>query len=157
MSKNIHLKCFISCSVSKKIAPNKKVRNFFNESMKNDLITNLLPLKLEILDPNSILLPQRGSLKRYDADIKMLQSSNLLLLDASNKRGLGVGVELAFAKENNIPIIALCPQNSHYRKITHDEQGEFEWIHPFILALANHICSDVNSVIKTIKKIYTEG
>ena len=43
--------------------------------------------------------------------------SDIVLVDARDKKGIGVGSEMTFAKENSIPVISIAPINSQYNPI----------------------------------------
>ena len=85
-------------------------------------------------------------------------NSDLLFVDARERRGLGVGAEMMFAKFYKIPIITLSPKNSHYRKENAkvlDKKLDF-WTHPFISALSDEIVENIHEAANEIKNILLE-
>ena len=66
-------------------------------------------------------------------------SADAVFVDARDRRGLGVGAEMMWAKMNKIPVLALAPLGSHYHKSSTSLLGvEVEsWIHPFVEGLSD--------------------
>ncbi len=94
-----------------------------NESLiywtENDLkkIREVLSfVKINFLNPairNDDLSDQKSTFGR---DMLQVYSSDLVLVDARERRGLGVGAEMMWAKMNNIPVVTYAPLESHYNK-----------------------------------------
>lgn len=74
-------------------------------------------------------------------DLFQIYSSDLILVDARAKRGLGVGSEMMFAKMNRIPVVVWLPEESYYhrQKIQFLGQTVKSWIHPFVCHLSDHL------------------
>ena len=92
--------------------------------------------------------------KRFIEDLRMLLSCDCVIFDAREKRGVGVGTELTLAKINKIPIYAIVPPNSHYRK---NMQDKCEWLHPFVAQLSDKIFDDINTLIKYLNEIHSNN
>lgn len=88
----------------------------------------------------------------FGRDMLQVYSSDLILVDARERRGLGVGAEMMWAKMNRLPVIIWAPKNSHY----HKEQAELlgveieNWVHPFVESLADHLAEDLPSIVAWI-------
>src|SRR5262245_39027064 len=52
----------------------------------------------------------------FGRDMLQVFSSHIVFVDARDRRGLGVGAEMMWAKVNKIPVVTWSPRNSHYRK-----------------------------------------
>lgn len=82
----------------------------------------------------------------------MLQvfSSNIVFVDARDRRGLGVGAEMMWAKVNKIPVVTWAPRNSHYHKDQTTILGVTvaNFIHPLIILVLfeveNMFCPSVS-------------
>jgi hypothetical protein len=91
----------------------------------------------------------------------MLQvySSDLVLVDARERRGLGVGAEMMWAKMHRLPLVIWSPKNSHY----HKEQAELlgvevdHWVHPFVESLADHLAEDLESIAEWMVRFLEGG
>lgn len=77
----------------------------------------------------------------FGRDMLQVFSSNIVFVDARDRRGLGVGAEMMWAKVNKIPVITWAPKNSHYNK---DQAMILDvpvtnFIHPFVESLSDKI------------------
>lgn len=81
----------------------------------------------------------------FGRDMTQIFCSDIVFVDARERRGLGVGAEMMWAKLHNIPVVTWAPKNSHYKK----EQTTIlgvpvdEYIHPFVLSLSDAIVESV--------------
>lgn len=84
----------------------------------------------------------------FGRDMTQVFLADVVLVDVRERRGLGVGAEMMWAKANQRYIISLCPKNSHYHKATCHLLGQTveNWTHPFVESL-----SDV--VVETIEEM----
>ncbi|NGX30968.1 MAG: hypothetical protein K940chlam8_00324 [Chlamydiae bacterium] len=103
--------------------------------------SHLAPHEVHFLNPairTDDLSDQRSVFGR---DMIQVFSADAVLVDARDRRGLGVGAEMMWGKMNRIPVVALAPLGSYYHKQSTSLLGvEVEsWIHPFIEGLSDVI------------------
>src|ERR1700722_9849273 len=102
---------------------------------------SLSPVELTFLNPamRSDDLSDQKSV--FGRDLFQVYSSHIVLVDAREKRGLGVGAEMMFAKMNRIPVVAWLPEKTHYhrQKIHLLGQHVESWIHPFVFNLSDYL------------------
>jgi len=77
----------------------------------------------------------------FGRDMLQVFSSHFVFVDARDRRGLGVGAEMMWAKVNNIPVITWAPRNSHYHKDQATVLGKSvtNFVHPFVESLSDKI------------------
>lgn len=77
----------------------------------------------------------------FGRDMTQVYVSDFVFVDARERRGLGVGAEMMWAKVNRIPVVTWAPKNSHYNKEKTSILGVAVegFIHPFILSLSDKI------------------
>lgn len=77
----------------------------------------------------------------FGRDMLQVFCSDAVFVDARDRRGLGVGAEMMWAKCNRIPVITLAPKNSHYHKVQTTLLGVAvkNWVHPFVESLSDQI------------------
>lgn len=121
----------------------------------NDIKTleeSLNPYTLTTLNPavRSDNLEDQKSV--FGRDMTQVYSSDVVFVDARDRRGLGVGAEMMWAKVNNIPVVTLAPKETHYVKSNTALLGVNvkDWVHPFIYSLSDYICEDVQDGAKWI-------
>lgn len=120
-------------------------QDFWGETELKKITTVLAPIHVDFLHPairNDDLSDPKSSFGR---DITQVYCSHVVFVDARERRGLGVGAEMLWAKMNKIPVVTLCPPETHYRK----SQAEIlnttvcNWVHPFIGSLSDRIVTTV--------------
>ncbi|HEV8051367.1 MAG TPA: hypothetical protein VGP47_02650 [Parachlamydiaceae bacterium] len=91
----------------------------------------------------------------FGRDMTQVFCSHVVFVDARDRRGLGVGAEMMWAKMNNIPVVTWSPKDSHYSKskttILAVEIKDF--IHPFVHGLSDKIVETLEEGALWIEKI----
>lgn len=77
----------------------------------------------------------------FGRDMTQVFCSHVIFVDARDRRGLGVGAEMMWAKIHQIPVITWAPKDSHYNKTKATILGvEVDhFIHPFVYGLSDKI------------------
>ena len=81
----------------------------------------------------------------FGRDMTQVFCSDIVFVDARDRRGLGVGAEIMWAKFHKIPVVTLAPKDSHYNKsktVLLDVAVE-DWIHPFVESLSDAIVENL--------------
>ncbi|MCK5474458.1 MAG: hypothetical protein KAI53_03565 [Candidatus Aenigmarchaeota archaeon] len=124
----------------------KKGKNDANKSCFNELIKNQIRKKLKnyeirFLDPNDAPPNLSDAKAVFGCDLLRVKLSDFVIMDAREKRGVGVGQEMLFAKLNKIPVISVAPKNSHYLRKNLEYLGQKidEFTHPFIFGSSDAI------------------
>jgi hypothetical protein len=151
----IHI--FLSGSVRKGAGDNRPEAFFWSDADERVLAGALAGMDVEILNPGTIDIPKFEYLERFEADIEMLLRSDVVVVDARTKKGLGVGAEMAIAKRAGIPIFALCPIGSEYRGYVGTDGEEREWIHAFVAGLSDSVFESIGDVAERIRSDIAEG
>lgn len=107
---------------------------------------------VEFLDPahsvNYGCIPTEAYFGR---DVHMIHSSDVIIVDARAKIGLGTAQEILIAKYYNIPSIAVCPKDSHYNKHIDAGNGElFHYLHPFLYATADIVVETFDDAARVL-------
>lgn len=128
----------------------KKGHEKSNESFWTDDDMSLLRKSLDkyevsFLNPAFRTDDMSDSLSVFGRDMTQVFSSNIVFVDARDRRGLGVGAEMMWAKINQIPVVTWAPINSHY----HKEQATVldvpvaDFVHPFVASLSDKIVENL--------------
>ena len=93
-------------------------------------------------------------LSAFGRDMLQVISSDFVIADVSEKRGIGVGAEMLTAKLHKIPLVAILPEGSHYNKknIVMLGQKLDQFRHSFAFSLPDAIVGDVKSAALWIKE-----
>lgn len=91
----------------------------------------------------------------FGRDMTQVFCSHAVLVDARDRRGLGVGAEMMWAKVHKIPVVTWAPQGSHYKKCkTTLLNVEVEnYIHPFVHELSDKIVENIKEGALWIEKL----
>ena len=119
--------------------------SYWSESDMLFLKTSLSRYEVSFLNPafrSDDLSDQRAVFGR---DMLQVFCSHVVFVDARERRGLGVGAEMMWAKLHKLPIITLAPKNSHYHKSDTTLLGVpvKDWIHPFVESLTDVIVENL--------------
>lgn len=107
--------------------------------------------KVELLNPSTFGIKRQDSFSNFGGDMYLVKESDFIFVDARDKRGIGIGGEMFAAKYFSIPVVSLCPKNSHYRKEYIDGlcgESITNWIHPFISSLSDYLADSIYDGVK---------
>lgn len=126
---------------------------YWTEAHLQELRERLAPAEVTFLNPafrTDDLTDQRAVFGR---DMTQVFSADILLADARDRRGLGVGAEMMWAKLHSIPVITWAPKDSHYCKSETTLLGVTvkNFIHPFVDSLSDQIVSTLQEAALFIK------
>lgn len=142
------IKVFLSGSVRKE-GDTRSEGNYWRPEDEAHLRSALSTYELDFLDPNDVDIDRSKSIDRFYADIRLILDSDIVLMDARTRKGLGVGAEVMMAKYENIPVLALCPSYSEYWK------GDA--VHAFIAGLSMKVCDSLDDIADEIHKLAKDG
>ena len=119
--------------------------SFWTEDDLDLLQEHLRPLEVSFLNPalRSDDLSDQKSV--FGRDMLQVFCSDVVFVDARDRRGLGVGAEMMWAKMNQVPVVTWAPKNSHYHKdSTHILGVSVEnFIHPFVEGLSDKVVENL--------------
>lgn len=119
--------------------------SYWTESDRLCLQTHLSHYELSFLNPASRSDDLSDQKSVFGRDMLQVFCSDVVFVDARERRGLGVGAEMMWAKLHKIPIVTLAPKNSHYHKseTTLLDVPLTDWIHPFVESLSDVIVQNL--------------
>ena len=93
----------------------------------------------------------------FGRDMLQVFCSDFVFVDARDRRGLGVGAEMMWAKFHNIPVVTWAPKNSHYSKEKTTILGVpvNGFVHPFVHSLSDKIVETLEEGAEWIHSIKT--
>ncbi len=125
-------------------------RKFYTRSLARKDINFLTPEYSKEDNSNSLLV--------FGRDSTIIKNSDLVVVDASRKLGVGTAQEILISKYYNKPVLIVIPKNSAHRKTTlkmHNNQTIKDWINPFIVETVDFIVDDHLTAINNINNIET--
>jgi hypothetical protein len=129
-------------------------RNEFKKKLKEKLKN----IDISFVDPTNRPDIIKDSYAIFTRDMYLTSNCNLIVVEASSKTGIGVGVEMLIAKMNSIPVVSVVPKNSYYRAMDKHLKGKLSkeqrdrWIHPFMLSLSDAVVENLDEAAKWISE-----
>lgn len=118
-----------------------KEAHYWTDEDMSFIQESLSDFEVSLLNPAIRTDDLTDNLSVFGRDMLQVFTSHFILVDARDRRGLGVGAEMMWAKVNRIPLITWAPKNSHYKKdkatllnVTIDD-----FIHPFVEILSDQM------------------
>ena len=135
--------------------PNK---SFWTDDDQNLLKTTLKHYEIVFLNPAFRSDDLSDQYSVFGRDMLMVWSSHIVFVDARDRRGLGVGAEMMWAKLNQIPVVTWAPKNSHYHKSQTTILGVVvnDFVHPFVEALSDQLVDNLIEGAEWIEKFLSD-
>lgn len=133
----------------------KSDETYWTEEDLQLLRLNLNSFEISFLNPafRSDNLSDQFSV--FGRDMLQVFCSDIVFVDARDRRGLGVGAEMMWAKLNRIPVIVWAPADTHYHKSCTSilENLVLDYIHPFVESLGDKIVESLEEGANWIKEL----
>lgn len=93
----------------------------------------------------------------FGRDMVQVFCADAVFVDARDRRGLGVGAEMMWAKMNKIAVVTWAPRNSHYHKDQTTILGVpvENFVHPFVEGLSDKIVENPSDGARWIGSLKT--
>jgi len=88
-------------------------------------------------------------------DAYLVQSSDLVVVNAESKLGAGTAQEMVIAKYYERPLIAVLPKDTHHRRSNVEFDGTKidDWMHPFLVVVSDLIVEKLDEAIPWIREL----
>ena len=125
----------------------------WTEEDMNLFKAQLSHVKVNFIDPRYRNDNLNDSLAVFGRDLMAVRVSDFVVVDGRQKRGIGVGQEMLFAKLEGIPVITIAPKGGHYRKgeLHYLGQKVNDYVHPFIFSTSDAIVESFDEAADWIK------
>lgn len=137
MVKASHYSIYCSGSIAKGAADQKKL--CWGDAERHDVTAGLAPASLVPLNPDDPIPAGASTLAQFGRDLYQVMVASAVVVDGRERRGIGIGVEMAAAAAMGTPIIVVAPRNSNYRQDKLEYRGAIieDYVHPHIASLAD--------------------
>ncbi len=131
----------------------KADESFWTEEHLIFMQDKLPEFEISFLNPAFRADDLTDQLSVFGRDMTQVYCSDLVFVDARDRRGLGVGAEMMWAKFHKIPLLVWAPKDTHYHRseTTVLDVTVKDFIHPFVQSLADGIVEDLKDATKWIK------
>jgi nucleoside 2-deoxyribosyltransferase len=99
----------------------------------------------ECIDPMQRDVDESDFYSVFGKDCCDIKNSDLVIVNAEKKIGVGTAQEIVIAKYLKKPVIIVLPKGSHSRRINLviNNQEIEDWIHPFVFSFADFIIEKI--------------
>ncbi|MEM8629007.1 MAG: DUF1653 domain-containing protein [Chlamydiota bacterium] len=134
-----HLALYLAGNIQKGHENESNV--FWTEEDRKTLEKGLAPCSVAFLNPAFRADDLTDPTSVFGRDMTQVFCADVVLVDARERRGLGVGAEMMWAKIHSIPVLTIAPANSHYHKqeVTLLGARLENWRHPFVASLSDAV------------------
>ncbi|MGW4412599.1 hypothetical protein ACWEJ6_52025 [Nonomuraea sp. NPDC004702] len=136
------LSVYCSGSIVKGASDEKKL--CWSDMERSEVSKGAAPNEVVYLNPDDPITSPGNTLGQFGRDMYQVMVSTAVIVDARERRGLGIGVEMAAAATYGTPVIVVAPRNSKYRSDVLEYRGVTinNYIHPHVHALATAVVGD---------------
>ncbi len=99
------------------------------------------PNRVLFLNPDDPLVRAEETIAQFGRDMYQVMIATAVVVDARERRGIGVGVEMAAAAALGTPVIAVAPPETVYRRqtLTYRNAVVHGYVHPHLASLTTLI------------------
>ncbi|RPE40976.1 hypothetical protein EDD90_4050 [Streptomyces sp. Ag109_O5-1] len=148
------LSVYCSGSIAKGAGDEKK--SYWTEVEKDAVRQSVNPYDVAFLNPDDPIVDPANVLGQFGRDMYQVMIADAVIVDARERRGLGIGVELAAAVALGTPVIVVAPRNSKYRldELSYRGVTVTDYIHPHLASLASYVVESFSeagqALVKTV-------
>ncbi|MFG1814206.1 hypothetical protein ACGFIF_10615 [Kribbella sp. NPDC049174] len=116
----------------------------WTDNERDEVRQGASPREVVFLNPDDPITDPDNTLGQFGRDMYQVMLASAVIVDARERRGLGIGVEMAAAAAFDTPVIFVAPRNSKYRSDLLEYRGASvkNYVHPHVASLANCVVDD---------------
>ncbi|WP_433334737.1 hypothetical protein [Spirillospora sp. CA-294931] len=133
---------YCSGSIMKGASDEKKL--CWSDAERAEVSKGAAPYNVVFLNPDDPITDPRNTLGQFGRDMYQVMMATAIIVDARERRGIGIGVEMTTAALLGTPIIVVAPRNSKYRADQLEYRGALvrDYVHPHVATLATAVTED---------------
>lgn len=133
-------------------------RTYWTDVERNEVASACLR-DVVFLNPDDPIPAGASLLAQFGRDMYQIAVADAVIVDARERRGLGVGVEMLAAKSLGAALIIVAPPNTKYRQDSLAYRGTTvsSYVHPHVSALADDIVSDFSEAGRKLTERVTQA
>lgn len=147
---------YCSGSITKGKTDNLKL--CWTDEIKAELAEAALPYEILFLNPDDPAVDLTNTEAMFGRDMYQAGIADFVVVDARERRGIGIGVEMMASRLLGSGLIVVAPRNSYYRKDHLEYRGGAvdNYIHPHVGILADVVVDSFQDAGDWIAKHYNE-
>jgi hypothetical protein len=147
---------YCSGSIAKGASDEKKL--CWSDVERLEVAKGAVPADVVFLNPDDPITDPRNTLGQFGRDMYQVMVATAVIVDARERRGIGIGVEMTAAALLGTPIIVVAPPNSKYRADELEYRGVLvhDYVHPHVAALATAVADDFLSAGELLPRLASQ-
>lgn len=147
------LSIYCSGSIAKGSGDEKKL--CWSDAERAEVSEGAQPNEVVFLNPDDPITDPANFLGQFGRDLYQVMVATAVIVDARERRGLGIGVEMAAAATLGVPVIVVAQRNSKYRCDLLEYRGVTvkNYVHPHVASLATAVVEDFTSAGRELAKL----
>jgi len=144
-------KVYCSGSIQKGPADNKKL--CWSDTERAMVSKGADPVQIDFLNPDDPVADLDDHLALFGRDMFQIQQCDVVIIDARERRGIGIGVELLAGRHFSRAVIGVLPPSSYYRQSNIVYRGGFakNYVHPHFISLLDAYVDDFTAAGRWIR------
>ena len=136
------LTVYTSGSIKKSTEDTKRL--VWSDRERNAVSEGAKPHDVRFFNPDDPVPNLGDVLSMFGRDMYQVKHADFVIVDARERRGIGIGVEILASRILKTPLIVVAPPNSHYRKdyVFYRGAEVTDYIHPHLAVLADVVVDD---------------
>ncbi|MEU8309792.1 hypothetical protein AB0C84_40100 [Actinomadura sp. NPDC048955] len=132
---------YCSGSIAKRASDEKKL--CWSDVERLEVAKGAAPAEVVFLNPDDPITDPGNTLGQFGRDMYQVVVATAAIVDARDRRGIGIGVEMSAAALFGTTIIVVAPPNSKYRADELEYRGALVrvYVHPHVAAVADDFLS----------------
>lgn len=125
-------------------------RAYWTDVERSAVRSGARPHDVRFLRPDDPVAELHNSMAMFGRDMYQVGLADFVIVDARERRGIGVGVEVLASRILETALIVVAPPDSHYRKQRLHFRGQTveDYIHPHLASLADAVVPDFEAAGK---------
>ncbi|HEY0329886.1 MAG TPA: hypothetical protein VGC77_12395 [Rhodopseudomonas sp.] len=142
---------YCSGSIQKGPADTKKL--CWSDTERAQVNHGARPVEIDFLNPDDPVTNLDDHLPLFGRDMFQIQQCDVVIIDARERRGIGIGVELLAGRHFSRAVIGVLPPSSYYRQSNVEYRGGVakNYVHPHFMSLLDAVVDDFTSAGRWIR------
>lgn len=129
----------VYCSGSIQKGPQDRSKLCWSDNERLELARGAQPHEVRFLNPDDPVSDLSDTAAVFGRDMYQVQCAEAVVVDARERRGIGIGVEMMAARLFGSKLVAVAPRNSYYRRDSLAYRGSAvqQYLHPHVAILCD--------------------
>src|SRR2546427_1906604 len=131
----------VYCSGSIQKGPQDISKLCWGDTERSALAHGAQPHDIHFLNPDDPVSDLSDTAAVFGRDMYQVQCADAVVVDARERRGIGIGVEMMAARLLASKLVAVAPRNSYYRRDSLAYRGSAvqQYVHPHLAILCDEV------------------